>query len=500
MKNYTYSVKEAKQEIKDSIRIYMQKDENGSYILPEYRKNPFYLTGAPGIGKTEMVRQIAQELNLGFFATSVTHHTRNSMLGLPVITEQKWGKYTEYTMPDILAQIEKRQRDGEKEGILLIDEFASMSEALVAPMLAFLQSKTVGNHRLPEGWVMILCSNPPEFNETAREFDAAVMDRVRLMQLEYSKEDFLEYAETHNIHPCIRNYLCKNDQGGYLCRKKNGKSEIVTARGWENLSDCLYGYEKMESEITERLIYQFIKSEKTATDFYRFYLTNKMVFTAQEVESILNGEGLENCFTKVRKYSYMKKWQTLNYILDVLSQECQNSMEDSDLIEDMKEQREILETDMEEGDPVFPDMEEDDESYRLELALREWMNGEESINTKARNVPEKEKKLLQQIWKRLQKEKKQNGWDVCPGENVFHMIDSVIGEFASQKEENDRKVNMEIINALKFARRINETEEKKQLSMLEAFLRNINKDRAIMKFLALTENEEYIKLAMEMSA
>lgn len=83
----TYSVNEAKQEIKNSISVYMKKDETGRYILPEYKKNPFYLVGAPGIGKTEMVKQIAQELDLGFFATSVTHHTRNSMLGLPVITE-----------------------------------------------------------------------------------------------------------------------------------------------------------------------------------------------------------------------------------------------------------------------------------------------------------------------------------------------------------------------------------------------------------------------------
>ena len=310
----TYSVNEAKQEIKNSISVYMKKDETGRYILPEYKKNPFYLMGAPGIGKTEMVKQIAQELDLGFFATSVTHHTRNSMLGLPVITEQDWGKYTEYTMPDILAQVEKRQLAGEKEGILLIDEFASMSEALVAPMLAFLQSKSVGNHTLPEGWVIVLCSNPPEFNETAREFDAAVMDRVRLMNIEYSKEDFLKYARTHKMHPIILDYLKQQDEGGYICRRTGGKSEIVTARGWENLSDCLYGYEKLEKDISEKLIYQFIKSEKTATEFYRFYLTNKTVFSVKEVEGILKGEGMEKSLGKIRKYSYMKKLQSLNYI------------------------------------------------------------------------------------------------------------------------------------------------------------------------------------------
>ena len=82
-----YTIAKAKDAIKKGIRGYLLKDENGQYIMREENRLPFYLEGAPGIGKTEIVRQIAEELGLGYVSFSLVHHTRNSLLGLPVIKE-----------------------------------------------------------------------------------------------------------------------------------------------------------------------------------------------------------------------------------------------------------------------------------------------------------------------------------------------------------------------------------------------------------------------------
>ena len=496
MKNYTYSVNEAKQEIKDSIRIYMQKDENGRYILPEYRKNPFYLTGAPGIGKTEMVKQIAQELHLGFFATSVTHHTRNSMLGLPVITEQDWGKYTEYTMPDILAQIEKRQLNGEKEGILLIDEFASMSEALVAPMLAFLQSKTVGNHTLPEGWVMILCSNPPEFNETAREFDAAVMDRVRVMNIRYSKEDFLDYGEKHGLHKAVLDFI-RQDSGssGYLCQRKNGSSEIVTARGWENLSDCIIGYEKMGKEISERLVYQFIKSEKMAADFFRFYKMNRTLLTKKELDSILNGTGAERCFHKVENYPYAKKIWVLQCIQEAVSEKCEKRMREYEPIREIKG----LCTDWEEDlKNMILDAEQRNQDYRDDfMGYEERFCTEYMCEQDEETIPGK-KALLERIHNQILQAKGLN-FEVCSDRMVLDIMNSQTEIFEKENSRKWNKTDAAVSNALKFVRLLSGTEKMKQLNLLEVFVRDMNKDSSIMKFIVLSKNKEYTGAIMELN-
>ena len=65
-------IKQAKQQIKYTMQAYFAKDEFGGYALPPQRQRPVFLLGAPGIGKTAIVEQIAQELDVGFVAYSMT--------------------------------------------------------------------------------------------------------------------------------------------------------------------------------------------------------------------------------------------------------------------------------------------------------------------------------------------------------------------------------------------------------------------------------------------
>ena len=83
-------IKRAKQEIKDSIEAYLAKDEFGEYLIPAIRQRPILLMGAPGIGKTQIMEQIAMECKIGLVAYTITHHTRQSAVGLPMIKEESF--------------------------------------------------------------------------------------------------------------------------------------------------------------------------------------------------------------------------------------------------------------------------------------------------------------------------------------------------------------------------------------------------------------------------
>ena len=120
-------IKRAKQEIKDSIEAYLAKDEFGEYLIPAIRQRPILLMGAPGIGKTQIMEQIARECKVGLVSYTITHHTRQSAVGLPFIKEKTFGQetfsVTEYTMSEIIASVyEKMEKTGLREGILFIDE------------------------------------------------------------------------------------------------------------------------------------------------------------------------------------------------------------------------------------------------------------------------------------------------------------------------------------------------------------------------------------------
>ena len=87
------------------------------------RQRPVLLIGPPGIGKTQIMEQVARECGIGLVSYTITHHTRQSAIGLPFISEKTYsGKnvhVTEYTMSEIVAAIYNKIEDtGLSEGLL----------------------------------------------------------------------------------------------------------------------------------------------------------------------------------------------------------------------------------------------------------------------------------------------------------------------------------------------------------------------------------------------
>ena len=127
------NIKEAKQEIKNTVLAYLAKDETGNYAIPIERQRPVLLMGPPGIGKTAIMEQVARECGINLVAYTITHHTRQSAIGLPFIKEKEYAgasySVTEYTMSEIIAAIyEQIENSGIKEGILFLDEINCVSE------------------------------------------------------------------------------------------------------------------------------------------------------------------------------------------------------------------------------------------------------------------------------------------------------------------------------------------------------------------------------------
>ena len=140
------NIKEAKEQIKNAMTAYFTKNEFGGYVVPVEEQRPVFLMGPPGIGKTAIMKQIAAELGVGLVSYSMTHHTRQSALGLPFIVNKTYGgreySVSEYTMSEIIASVyDLMEETGVKEGILFLDEINCVSETLAPSMLQFLQYK-----------------------------------------------------------------------------------------------------------------------------------------------------------------------------------------------------------------------------------------------------------------------------------------------------------------------------------------------------------------------
>ena len=138
------NIAEAKLQVINTIRAYSARDRFGNYLIPAEEQRPLFLMGPPGIGKTAIVKQVAGELGIGLVSYSITHHTRQSALGLPKIVHKTYEEneydVSEYTMSEIISTVYDVMNDtGLREGILFLDEVNCASETLTPSMLQFLQ-------------------------------------------------------------------------------------------------------------------------------------------------------------------------------------------------------------------------------------------------------------------------------------------------------------------------------------------------------------------------
>lgn len=288
------NIKRAKQEIKDSIQAYLLKNEYGEYEIPVIRQRPILLIGPPGIGKTQIMEQIAQECKIGLVSYTITHHTRQSAIGLPFISKKEFGgteyAVTEYTMSEIVASIyQKIEKTGIQEGILFIDEINCVSETLAPAMLQFLQCKTFGNHQIPQGFIIVAAGNPPEYNKSVREFDLVTLDRVKKMDVLADFSVWKEYAYQAGIHPAVLSYLNIRKQYFYHMQTTVDGKMFATPRGWEDLSRILSVYEKLGKEMDWEVVFQYIQYPKAAKDFANYLELYRKYQTDYQIDEVLAG-------------------------------------------------------------------------------------------------------------------------------------------------------------------------------------------------------------------
>ena len=270
------NIQQARTEIARTYRAYTRRNPDGTHRIPPEKQRPVLLIGPPGIGKTAIMKQIAEETGCGLVAYAMTHHTRQSAIGLPFISQREYGgrtvSVTEYTMSEIVAAIyDYMGTTGKRSGILFLDEINCVSETLTPVMLQLLQNKTFGNVPLPEDWIIVAAGNPPEYNKSVRELDMVTLDRVKHIDVEADLAIWQDYARAQGVHPAVRTYLSVFPDHFYKITDTDRGQLFVTARGWEDLSLMLSAYEEDGIEIDGNWCLQYLQHDAIARSFGLYY-------------------------------------------------------------------------------------------------------------------------------------------------------------------------------------------------------------------------------------
>lgn len=329
---------EAKEEIKNTVAIYLEKDETGDYQIPYMKQRPIFMIGAPGIGKTAIIEQIAEELNIGLVSYSMTHHTRQSAIGLPFITTEVYNgeemRVSRYTMSEIISSVyDVIERTGTKNGILFLDEINCVSETLAPAILQFLQYKIFGNMKLPSGWVVVSAGNPPEYNKSVKEFDIATRDRLKYIYVEENFDAWRKYAYDRQIHGGIIAFLEVNKSWFYVIRTTAEGPVFATARGWEDLSFALKLYEKKNIAVNLNLISQYITDSDIARKFIAFYELYKKYREDYRVDTILSGKWDKDIAEKAAAATFDERISLTEILFETLNAKFYAALENQTILE-----------------------------------------------------------------------------------------------------------------------------------------------------------------------
>ena len=158
------------------------------------------LHGRPGIGKTEIVQQLADQTGALLFDLRLTTIEPQDLRGLPY--------YDHATQRTIWYRPEDLPDDPARPAILFLDELTAAAPALQPTVYGLLQECRVGRHRLPDATFIVAAGNGVEDGAVAYEMGTALSDRLVHLALRAEAGDWLaRYAVPRGLHPAVVTFI-----------------------------------------------------------------------------------------------------------------------------------------------------------------------------------------------------------------------------------------------------------------------------------------------------
>ncbi len=235
---------------------------------------PVFLWGAPGIGKSSLVRKFADSLGLDCVSLIGTQLAPEDLIGVPQIRAGR----SVFCPPEAIARDEAY--------CLFLDELNAATPDVQKAFYSLILDRRIGDYELPEGSIVIGAGNRATDNALARPMASALVNRLAHVHLEASATDWLVWAGEHGIHPWVTDYL--TDRPDHLWSKPPKTEEpFSTPRSWHMLSDALHSFGPALDDLTLKTVAHGTLTPAHAVSF-RGYV--KIVRHRYGIEAILKGD------------------------------------------------------------------------------------------------------------------------------------------------------------------------------------------------------------------
>ena len=225
--NRTVTPNEAKRSIRKCVKI----------------QRPVFMWGPPGIGKSDIVKQIGDEQGREVIDVRLSLWEPTDIKGIPYYNS------TENTMT--WAPPAELPTDPESTAILFLDELNSAAPATQAAAFQLVLNRRVGTYVLPKGVAIVAAGNRETDKGVTYRMPAPLANRFVHLELKSDFEDWQEWAVKNKIHEQVVGYVGFSKQDLYDFDPKSSSRAFATPRSWSFVSELLADDDLSEGTLTD---------------------------------------------------------------------------------------------------------------------------------------------------------------------------------------------------------------------------------------------------------
>ena len=248
------------------------------------------IRGEAGIGKSQVVKQFADENNYHFEDLRLGNQEIGDLIGIPVTYEDK----TVWTKPIWLD----RMLNTDKRCLLFLDELNRAQVDVKNAALQLVLDKAIHQHILPKNTLIVAAINPSDSdgNYQVDDLDTALLDRFLLIDAEADVKDWIEYGKEKGLSKVVLDFIAKNPK--FLYNKDNEK--YATPRSWEMVSKYVMNFKNIPSELQINILTGKLGAS-TAAKFKIFYDNFKNQVTVDDVLKVVKDKDFKATTNDIKK-------------------------------------------------------------------------------------------------------------------------------------------------------------------------------------------------------
>jgi hypothetical protein len=240
-------------------------------------RRPTFLWGPPGIGKSDVVKQIGEQAGREVIDVRLALWEPTDIKGIPYYNADQ-GKM-------VWAPPSELPTDPESTAIIFLDELNSAPPAVQAAAYQLILNRAVGTYKLPKGVDLVAAGNREGDRGVTYRMPAPLANRFVHLEMKVDFDDFQDWATLNKVHPDVVGYVGFAKQDLYDFDPKSPSKSFATPRSWVFVSELLQD-DDCDNETLSTLIAGAV-GDGLAT---KFMAHRKIAGRLPKAEDILSGK------------------------------------------------------------------------------------------------------------------------------------------------------------------------------------------------------------------